>query len=272
MAPSAGVTLALESDVGTGAGELQQSTASERRPTRLSAKARREEIYRLALTIGLASVEELSARFEVTASTIRRDLALLSGQGRLAPRTAAPWRWVRTPGGVAAAAHRPGVRAEAGNHPLAGIRGPARENILLDAGSTEGALAHKLHGFEKLSGTSPRINTLQELADSEGVEVDCLGGWLRTASQIFVGPLAEAALGRRNFDRVFLGADAVTAEEGTCEADHAQTRLKELMAGRPNTPQTHLSWRSLTAKIKLVSTCHEKEHKWVKRPLFGKRQ
>ncbi|MDP9998280.1 hypothetical protein [Pseudarthrobacter sulfonivorans] len=35
-----------------------------------------------------------------------------------------------------------------------------------------------------------------------------------------------------SFDHVFLGADAVTAEDGICEADHAQTRLKELMAAR----------------------------------------
>lgn len=47
-----------------------------------------------------------------------------------------------------------------------------------------------------------------------------------------MGPLAEAALERMGFDRVFLGADAVTAEDGLCEADHAQTRLKELMARR----------------------------------------
>ena len=49
-----------------------------------------------------------------------------------------------------------------------------------------------------------------------------------------MGPLAEAALERMSFDRVFLGADAVTAEDGICEADHAQTRLKELMARRGN--------------------------------------
>jgi hypothetical protein len=30
------------------------------------------------------------------------------------------------------------------------------------------------------------------------------------------------------------GADAVTAENGICEADHAQTWLKELMARRGN--------------------------------------
>ena len=38
-----------------------------------------------------------------------------------------------------------------------------------------------------------------------------------------------------SFDRVFLGADAVTVDAGLCEADQAQTRLKELMARRGNT-------------------------------------
>lgn len=75
---------------------------------------------------------------------------------------------------------------------------------------------------------------MQELADSEGIEVDCLGGRLRSVSQSFVGPLAEAALERMSFDRVFLGADGVTAEDGICEASHEQTRLKELMARRGN--------------------------------------
>ncbi|MYS74060.1 DeoR family transcriptional regulator, partial [Streptomyces sp. SID5926] len=47
-------------------------------------QARREEILRLATTTGLASVEELSQHFGVTASTIRRDLARLTADGRLA--------------------------------------------------------------------------------------------------------------------------------------------------------------------------------------------
>ncbi|MDQ0770212.1 hypothetical protein QF031_002961 [Pseudarthrobacter defluvii] len=64
------------------------------------------------------------------------------------------------------------------------------------AGSTAGALAHELRGFDRLSVTTTGINTLQELADSEGIEVDCLGGRLRGVSQSFVGPLAEAALER----------------------------------------------------------------------------
>ncbi|WP_347559542.1 hypothetical protein [Arthrobacter sp. S39] len=88
------------------------------------------------------------------------------------------------------------------------------EKILLDAGSTMGALAHEVRGCDKLSVTTPGINTLQELVDSEDIEVDCLVGRLRSVSQSSVGPLAEAALERMSLDRVFMGADAVTAEDG----------------------------------------------------------
>lgn len=197
-----------------------------------TAKARREEIYHLAVTTGLASVEELSRHFNVTASTIRRDLAQLNEQGKLA----------RTYGGaVALGAHpEPSLRQRTGEAfeqkqaiaAWAAAEIQEGENILLDGGSTVGALAHALRGRGNLSITTPGINTLQELADSPGIDVDCLGGRLRSVSQTFVGPLAEAALERMTFDRVFLSADAVTADDGLCEADHAQTRIKELMARR----------------------------------------
>lgn len=75
---------------------------------------------------------------------------------------------------------------------------------------------------------------MQELAKSDGNEVDYLGGRLRSLSQSFVGPLAEAAPERVSLDRVFLGADTVTAEVGSCEADHAKTRLMKLIACRGN--------------------------------------
>ncbi|MBL0706202.1 DeoR/GlpR family DNA-binding transcription regulator [Sinomonas cellulolyticus] len=197
-----------------------------------TAKARREEIYRLATTAGLTSVEELSQRFNVTASTIRRDLALLNDEGKLA----------RTYGGALAIGAHPeaSLRQRIGEAfeekqaiaQWAAAQVQPGESILLDGGSTVGALAHALRTHGNLTVTTPALNTVQELADSSGINVDCLGGRLRSVSQTFVGPLAEAALERMTFDRVFLGADAVTHDDGICEADQTQTRLKELMARR----------------------------------------
>jgi DeoR/GlpR family transcriptional regulator of sugar metabolism len=198
----------------------------------LGSRHRREEIYRLATTSGLTSVEELAATFDVTASTIRRDLAQLTAEGRLA----------RTYGGAMALLAHPesSLRQRLGEayeakHAIA--RWAAREvrageTILLDAGSTVGALAHELRRVTPLTVATTGLTSLEALADVDDVHVECLGGALRHLSRGFVGPLTEAALERMSFDRAFLGADGVTADGGICEAGLDQTRLKELMARR----------------------------------------
>jgi len=198
----------------------------------MPAKLRREQIYDLAKTGGPASVEELSARFQVTASTIRRDLALLNEQGKLA----------RTYGGAMPMHSHPEASlrqriGEAYEEKQALARWAATqiepgEHLLLDGGSTVGALAHGLRTFSDLDVTTIGINTLQELSGCPGIRLSCPGGQLREMSQSFYGPLTELSLERLTFDRVFLGADAVTADYGICEADLQQTRLKEIIAGR----------------------------------------
>lgn len=195
-------------------------------------QGRRTAIVELAATSGLTSVEELSERLGVTASTIRRDLAALEHDGHLA----------RTYGGARALVAHPeaDIRQRLGEAHAA-KRAIGRwaasqiqpgETILLDAGTTTAALAHELSTFERLTVVTTGLPILHDLATATGLEVECLGGTLRPVSQAFVGPMAEAALDRRTFDRVFLGADGVTADSGICEAEPRQTRLKELMARR----------------------------------------
>ncbi|MET8868340.1 DeoR/GlpR family DNA-binding transcription regulator [Nonomuraea sp. NPDC004580] len=196
-----------------------------------AADVRREEIVRLATETGLASVGELAARFGVTQSTIRRDLAHLKAAGLLA----------RTYGGAMAVVTHPeaslrqriGEAFEAKRAIASWAAAQVRpgETILLDSGSTTGALAHELRDAADLTVATTGLTALQELVGT-GVHVECLGGTLRHVSQGFVGPLAEAALSRMTFDRAFLGADGVTAEDGICEAGLQQTRLKELMMAR----------------------------------------
>lgn len=198
----------------------------------IGSKARRDQIVHLATTTGLASVDELSRLFGVTASTIRRDLAKLTTDGRLA----------RTYGGaMALSAHPEASLRQRIGEAFEAKRAIARwaaeqvrpgETLLLDAGSTVGALAHELRTAEDVTVATTGLTALQALADVETVHVECLGGTLRPLSQGFVGPLTESALERMTFDRVFLGTDGISPELGICEADLRQTRLKELMAER----------------------------------------
>jgi DeoR/GlpR family transcriptional regulator of sugar metabolism len=63
-------------------------------------------------------------------------------------------------------------------------------------------------------------------------DVVAVGGQLRSISQGFVGPLAEAVLERLHADVAFIGADAITRGGDICEVDAEQIRLKEIMARR----------------------------------------
>jgi DeoR/GlpR family transcriptional regulator of sugar metabolism len=193
---------------------------------------RRDRTVQLAASNGLASVEELSAQLGVTPSTIRRDLALLTSQGKLARTYGGalslephPEASLRQRLGEAYAAKR-AIAAWAASQIVPG------ENVLLDAGSTTAALAQELTSFTTLSVSTIGLTALEVLAEAEDIEVVLLGGRLRTISQSFVGPVTESALERMSFDRAFMGADGVRADRGINEKDLEQTRLKELMMGR----------------------------------------
>jgi DeoR/GlpR family transcriptional regulator of sugar metabolism len=202
---------------------------------RNGAHTRRGEILRLATTSGLASVDELSDQLGVTASTIRRDLAKLTAQGKLA----------RTYGGAMPLSHptEASLRQRLGEA-FAAKQAIARwarsviesgETVLLDAGSTTAALAQELKDAPDLTDltvVTAGLSTMAALAEADGIDVIALGGRLRTMSQAFVGPLAESAISRLSFDAAFMGADSVHAERGICEADLEQTLLKELMMSR----------------------------------------
>jgi DeoR/GlpR family transcriptional regulator of sugar metabolism len=200
-----------------------------------SARARRDAIVTLATTVGLASVDELSERFGVTASTIRRDLATLQEQRKL----------TRTFGGAMAVAAHPeaSLRQRLGEHFEAkrDIAGRAAATVLpgaslfLDNGSTVAAFAHALRADADLTVTTTSVGVITDMADRDDVRLVALGGEYRALSNGFVGPLTEAALDYLTFDVAYLGADAVSPERGICEADLGQIRLKELIARRAKT-------------------------------------
>ena len=197
----------------------------------MRAPQRREEIVRKARSNGLASVEELAEAFGVTQSTIRRDLSMLDKSNQLA-RTYGGVIAVRSPHYEASLQERAsechGAKDAIGRW-AAGQVEPG-QTVLLDAGTTTARVAAHLLGMSPLTVVTSGLTPFFELADDSGIDRILLGGEYREVSQSFVGPLTEAALDRWSFDRVFLGADAVTAERGICEASPVQTRLKEMMA------------------------------------------
>ncbi len=193
----------------------------------MRARDRRTEIG-VILRTRPASVEELAERYGVSPSTIRRDLAHLSVAGEV----------VRTYGGALAAA--PGEQSVHERRRLArdqkdaiarAAEGYVRPGqvVLMDAGTTVGALAERLASHDGITVVTNGLTTMHALEDANGVELVVLGGRVRHVSLGMIGPLAEAALAGITADVVFLGADGVTADRGICEATPEQAALKRAM-------------------------------------------
>lgn len=175
------------------------------------------------------STTELSLRFGVTESTIRRDLATLAEKGKVA----------RTYGGITIprstlelntshkARQNPDEKAAIAMAAARYVH--SRDVIAVDAGTTAGQFAYAVRDISGLTVVTGGMNALLALHDADAVDLVVIGGRLRHVNQGMVGPLAEQGLSYISADRVFLGAEGLDAEFGICCPTLEQAALKTLM-------------------------------------------
>jgi len=199
----------------------------------MTSDARRERLERIAAEVaaGRGGVEELCAALGVSVATVRRDLGVLAADGRV----------TRTYGGAVTAGHATERRLRekeianrAGKRAIARYAaGLVREGdvLIIDAGTTTGGLAARLRGVAGLTVVTNGVNTLSLLSECDGIDLVVLGGRLRHTSQAMVGPPAEAEVRRVVADRVFLGADGLSAHGISCPTLE-QASLKSAMAAQ----------------------------------------
>jgi len=179
--------------------------------------------------IGNGDIDALSRFFDVSASTIRRDLEQLHRAGLV----------TRTHGG-AIASSGPVERTLREKEQLqrrekmAIAAAAARtvedgDTVFLDAGSTTGALASLLR-TRRLIVVTVGINSILSLYDAENVEVIVLGGVLRQRTESIVSDLTLHNLQRIRIDKAFIGANGISADKGICSPTSAQSYLKDAVA------------------------------------------
>lgn len=184
------------------------------------------------LARGTAAVERLATEVGVSPSTVRRDLARLEQEGRVA----------RTYGGalVRERFHERSfteseqLQQAAKSHiaETAVELVPDRAAVFLDAGTTCLALARLLAHRGPRTVVTRGLEAALLLAQAPGIDVVLLGGHVRPLSHGLVGPLTALSLDRMSFDVAVLGADAVDPERGLGEPTDEETSVKERAASR----------------------------------------
>lgn len=190
-------------------------------------RERREKIL-AALAAGETDVGVLSERFDVSPSTLRRDLQRLSGEKAI----------MRTYGGAVLAPpalEESLAERERTNHLAKEAIARAalelvddNETLILDGGSTVAKLGLLLRG-RRLRIITNDVKLAISLGDAPEIELIFLGGSLRPLGMTTCGPLAEEAMRTLTASKLFTSADGLVAGRGLCEASIEQVSLKRLM-------------------------------------------
>ena len=195
------------------------------------AEERLAAILELVEAGGAASVSQLCQATGASEATIRRDLLLLSRQGKL----------TKVHGGAVAAGGR--FSSEEPDLPTkARLSVEEKEAIgryaaslvydddvvFLDAGTTTLAMAGYL-GDSQASFVTTSIACAKRLSGL-GRQVTVVGGQLKLGTEAIIGAEALAFLERYHFTKAFLGANGITVKQGCTTPDPEEAAIKRRAA------------------------------------------
>ncbi|ONI79271.1 DeoR family transcriptional regulator [Actinosynnema sp. ALI-1.44] len=187
----------------------------------MSARERRARLLR-EVRGGSGHISELADQFQVSPSTIRRDLTALERDGHI----------VRTYGGAVERSVREKDTRNVTEKDEIALKAAAMvedgEIVVLDAGTTTGRLAAHL-AHRDLTVVTNGLTAITALAESTTVDLIVLGGRMRQPNASIVGATAIEQLRHIGADRVFLGADGLSTDRGLCSPSLDQAHLKHAM-------------------------------------------
>ncbi|MET3684111.1 DeoR family fructose operon transcriptional repressor [Alkalibacillus flavidus] len=196
----------------------------------LYSEERKELIHNYIVEYHRASVQQLCNAFNVSESTIRRDLSELEQEHRIK----------RTHGGaipIESVNFEPTITEKADrflDEKQAIAKQAVRyiqegDTILVDAGTTTLSLIHEIKQFQSLTVVTNSVVHAELLKDSPQLEVIVPGGRLRHETQALVGPLTDQTLSFLHVDTAFIGTNGVDLKDGLTTPNLIEASTKRLM-------------------------------------------
>ncbi|MBZ4686605.1 MAG: DeoR family transcriptional regulator, fructose operon transcriptional repressor [Clostridia bacterium] len=195
------------------------------------AEERRKQILKMLEKKNRIEVSDLSAAFNVSEVTVRRDLKELEKQGLI----------LRTHGGAIQAGSRrfePSFEEKADRYlqekEKIGFRASQfindGETVLIDTGTTTAHIITHLKDKNNLTLVTNGLNIMDKvkLLDTS-FEVVLVGGVFKPKTQAFVGPLTENVLKDIRVDKAFIATNGFTLQDGATTPDLIEARIKKTM-------------------------------------------
>lgn len=188
---------------------------------------RQNRILVLARENGRVDVEKLSATFNVSAQTIRKDLNELCDKQLLQ----------RIHGGaivgsgienVSYEARRllaPGPKIAIGKAAAALI--PDNSSLLINIGTTTEQVAHALHNHRGLLVITNNINAIEIMKNFLGIELIIAGGQVRRSDGGIVGVAAVDFINQFKVDYAVIGVSAIDEDGSLLDYDFSEVRVAQ---------------------------------------------
>jgi DeoR/GlpR family transcriptional regulator of sugar metabolism len=201
-------------------------------PTKpMLAEERRFQIREILTAQRTVAASDLCDRLNVTAATIRRDLAALEQEGVL----------VRSHGGavsrMSSTSFQPSYDAllKSKSDEKRQIAQAAKQLVLdgdtifLEGSTTVLELARLLIQHHRLTVVTNSPTIVCELHRSPSINVLCTGGDLQKDTFYLSGLWAQRALSEIRLDKAIMGISAIDAQYGVSTANHAEAQIKRMV-------------------------------------------
>ena len=100
---------------------------------------------------------------------------------------------------------------------------------MIDSGTTTIHIVRNLDRFNHLTIITNALNIAMEAMRYKRFTIILLGGHLRNSSLSTVGPLAESTLRNLYCDKLFLGIDAISPEDGLSTPNIEEAKINQTM-------------------------------------------
>jgi DeoR family fructose operon transcriptional repressor len=179
-------------------------------------------------------VSEIAEIFNVSESTIRRDLQEMEEKKLL----------TRTHGGAVGINRRnfePSFSEKSVEHSdekriigeLAADLIEDGDTLILDSGTTTLEIAKCIRA-KNLTVITNSIDIAAELSSRESVEIIVTGGTLRLNTRAMVGSIADGVLSNFKADKAFIGANGISVEDGVTTPNFMEAQTKRAMFNSAN--------------------------------------
>lgn len=175
-------------------------------------------------------VNELAEFFEVSESTIRRDLRLMEENGLLS----------RTHGGAVSISNKgfeptyfqkrdekQDEKSRIGKLAASIIKNG--DTIVLDSGTTTMKIAENITARD-ITVVTNSIDIASLLSEKESVELIVTGGKVRPITRAMVGHVTEQMLRNFRVDKAFIGTNGISITEGITTPNYIEAQTKKAMA------------------------------------------